>query len=175
MRRVLAAGWATLRGGFVRRLVLVSMVGACFALVSAGPLSASARTPDRVPLELPSELVLPAGDPCPWEGLVTWPVNREFVTIFYDADGSIDRVMFTGFLSVTIENVENHESVTLKIPGTGVIDDDVVVYRGRNVIAPVHGELNLVSGRVVATIDSQGFQHPVEVAGSTTDICALLA
>jgi len=107
--------------------------------------------------------------------VVTFPVNNEIVTTFFDAEGNVDRVLVTGALVVTFGNIETGETVTLNIPGAGLYIDDELTYRERNIFAPVHGELNLVSGRVVVTIDSEGFQHPVEVAGSTTDVCALLA
>jgi hypothetical protein len=137
--------------------------------------SAGAVTPVREPVVLPEELVMPAGVFCPWEGVATFPVNNEFATTFFDSEGNITSVLISGSLVVTITNVENGESATLNIPGTGVTVDDVLTYRGRNVIFPVSGELKLVSGLVVVTVDSEGFQHPVTIHGSTTDICALLA
>ncbi len=137
--------------------------------------AAGAVPPDRDSVVLPDELPLPAGVFCPWEGVATFPVNREYATTFYDSEGNVTSVLVTGFLAVTFTNLDNGESVTLNIPGTGLYVDDLLIYRGRNVIFPVSGELKLVSGRVVVTIDSAGFQHPVSIHGSTTDICALLA
>jgi hypothetical protein len=160
MRRSLAAG------------VLSAVVTMSIA-ESATP--AGATTPVREPLELPSELVLAAGDFCGFEILVTWPVNNEVATTFFDAEGNVDRVLVTGALQVTFENQENGETLTLNIPGSGVIIDNELTYRGRNVIFPVEGQLDLVSGRVVVMVDSEGFQHPVELAGRTTDVCTLLA
>lgn len=156
------------------RIVLITTAVAVAALF--GPTSsAGAVPPDRQPLVFPEELSLPAGDFCPWEGLVTFDVNREYATTFYDSEGNITRVQITGALVITITNLDNGESVTLNIPGTAVIVGDLFTYRGRNVIFPVVGELKLVSGRVVVTVDSEGFQHPVIIHGSTEDICALLA
>jgi len=155
------------------RIVLITAAVAVAALF--GPASAGAVPPVREPLVFPEELPLPAGVFCPWEGLVTFPVTREYATTFYDSEGNITRVLITGSLVITVTNVENGESVTLNIPGSTVAVDDLVTYRGRNVIFPVSGELKLVSGLVVVTVDSAGFQHPVTIHGSTVDICALLA
>ncbi len=135
---------------------------------------AAAVPPQREPVQLPDQIRLAAGDFCPWPAIVTWPVNNEIATTFYDQQGNVTRVLITGALRVTIENADTGESETFNIPGSGVIIGSSLIYRGRNVIFPVNGELNLVSGRVVVTVDSQGFQHPVIVNGSTTDICALL-
>lgn len=136
---------------------------------------AAAIAPQREPVEFPDELALPAGAFCPWEGVVTFPMNNEVATTFFNPDGTIARVVITGALRVTITNVDNVESVTLNIPGVGVTVDDVLTYTGRNIIFPVEGALDLVSGRVVVTVDSEGFQHPVEVAGLSVDVCTLLA
>jgi len=160
MRRSLVAG------------VLLAMVGTVIA-VSAMP--ARAVAPVKEPLEFPNELVLAAGDFCDFELVVTFPVNNEIVTTFFDAEGNVDRVLITGALVVTFTNTETGETLTLNIPGSSVLVDDELTYRGRNVIFPVEGGIALVSGRVVAMIDSEGFVHPVEVAGSTTDVCAVLA
>jgi hypothetical protein len=158
----------------LNRLVLVITAVALVAVF--GPtVSAGAVAPVREPVVFPEELPLPAGVFCPWEGIVTFPVNNEFATTFFDSEGNVTSVLITGSLVVTITNLDNGESVTLNIPGTGTTVDDVLTYRGRNVIFPVSGELKLVSGRVVVTVDSAGFQHPVTISGSTTDICALLA
>ena len=156
------------------RIVLITTTVAVAALF--GPIrSAGAAPPVREPLAFPEELSLPVGVFCPWEGLVTFDVNREYATTFYDSQGNITQVQITGALVITITNLDNGKSVTLNIPGTGVIVGDLFTYRGRNVIFPVSGELKLVSGRVVVTVDSAGFQHPVTIYGSTVDICALLA
>lgn len=156
-----------------RSLIASTLLVAVGAFLEAAP-PAGATPPVREPLELPSELVLPAGEFCSFKIVSTFPVNREIVTTFFDAEGNVERVLVSGALRVTLENEETGETVTVNIPGTSVTIDDVLTYRGRNIIFPVHGELELVSGRVVVTIDSEGFQHPVELAGSTMDLCALL-
>lgn len=158
----------------LRRLALITAVVALAApLGFAAPAAAS--TPQREPVVFPDELVLPAGAFCPWEGLVTFPMNREVATTFFNTDGTIARVVVTGSLRVTITNVDNDESITLNIPGVLVTVNDIVTYTGRNIIFPVEGALDLVSGRVVVTVDSEGFQHPVEIAGLSIDVCTLLA
>lgn len=158
----------------LRRLTLITaLVALTTQLGLAAPAAAS--TPQREPVVFPDELVLPAGPFCPWEGLVTFPLNREVATTFFNADGTIARVVITGALRVTVTNVDNGESVTLNIPGVLVTVNDVVTYTGRNIIFPVEGSLDLVAGRVVVTVDSEGFQHPVEVAGLSIDVCTLLA
>jgi hypothetical protein len=156
-----------------KRLAAMSVAIAAFIALCWVPY-ASAVSPVSEPVELPAELLLPAGAFCSWEALVTFPVNKEIATTFYDANGNIDRVMITGSLRATVTNVENGKSITLNIPGTQVIVDDLVTYRGPNVIFPVDGSLKLVSGRVVVTVDSEGFQHPVTVSGLRIDICTLL-
>lgn len=158
----------------VRRVALVSTAAALIATFGSVPF-AGAVAPTREPLVFPEELALPAGLFCPWEGVVTFPVNMEYVTTFYDSEGNVTSVLITGSLMITITNLDNGESATLNIPGTSVTVDDLVTYRGANVIFPVEGELELVYGLVVVTVDSEGFQHPVTIYGSTTDICALLA
>jgi hypothetical protein len=157
----------------LKRVMLVS-VAAVLALALAPTPAAEAAAPVREALVFPEELPLPGGVFCPWEGVVTFPVNREFATAFYDKSGNVTKVLITGSLVVTITNLDNGESVNLNIPGTSVTVDDIVTYRGPDVIFPVSGELNLVNGRVVVTVDSEGFQHPVKIYGSTTDICRLL-
>lgn len=157
------------------RRAVISTSLLVLVLVGLVATPASATQPVREPLVFPDELPMPAGVFCPWEGLVTFPVNKEFATTFFDQDGSVTEVLITGSLVVTITNLDNGESVTLNIPGSSVTVDDLVTYRGRNVIFPVSGELKLVSGLVLVTVDSEGFQHPVTVSGSTTDICELLA
>jgi hypothetical protein len=137
--------------------------------------SASAVSPTREPLVFPSELDLAAGDFCAFPVIITFPVNREFATIFYDAEGNVDHVLITGSLMITATNADTGESVNLNIPGSSVTVDDLITYRGLNVIFPVEGTLDFVAGRVVVTVDSAGFQQPVTVAGLTVDICALLA
>jgi hypothetical protein len=158
----------------LRRVALVGTTTALIATFGHAP-TAGAVAPVREPLVFPEELPLPAGVFCPWEGVVTFPVKNEYATTFYDSQGNITMVLITGSLVVTITNLDNGESVTLNIPGSGVTVEDVLTYRGPNVIFPVEGELDLVYGRVVVTVDSAGFQHPVTIYGSTTDICALLA
>ncbi len=157
------------------RRAVVSMSLLALVLVGLVATPVSATPPVREPLVFPDELPLPAGVFCPWEGLVTFPVNTETATTFFDRDGNVREVLITGSLVVTITNLDNGESVTLNIPGTSVTVDDLVTYRGPSVIFPVSGELKLVSGLVVVTVDSEGFQHPVTIYGSTTDICELLA
>jgi hypothetical protein len=157
----------------LRRLALTTATVIPIALAMfATP--AAAVPPHREPLQFPDQIIFAAGDFCPWPALVTFPVNNETATTFYDGQGNVTRVLITGSLRVSFENTDTGNSETFNIPGSSVTVGSTLIYRGRNVIFPVAGELNLVSGRVVVTVDSQGFQHPVSVNGSTTDICALL-
>jgi hypothetical protein len=122
----------------------------------------------------PDELTLSAGVFCDWEGVVTFPVTQEYVTTFFDGAGNVTRMMITGRLVVTVTNVETGEDVTLNISGPSVQIDDVLTYHGPSIVFPVEGSLDFVHGRVVVTVDSEGFQHPVTMYRTTTDICALL-
>jgi len=88
----------------------------CIWLAMASP--AVALPPDREAL-ISSPFV---DTSCGFEVYVSFPVQNEYATAFFDRDGNVTRVIITGRLVITFTNPVNGVSLTENISGPAQID-----------------------------------------------------
>jgi hypothetical protein len=94
------------------RRISIFLLAAITTLMTAAPASAAA----------PSREFLAAGPfdvdgPCPFVVHVEYPVNKEYLISFTDANGDLTRAIIQGDLVASYTNVENGRSVTLNVSG----------------------------------------------------------
>jgi hypothetical protein len=162
------------------RRALVIAVGALAVGVLA-PV-ASADKPVRIPPAPSPDDVIP--DSCAFPVLEHYDVNNETVSIY--ADG---RVKETGAFKVTLTNVNDpSKSAQLNIPGPGTItatSDGGSLLTAQGpwlfIFAPgdlgpgTPGMLVQTTGKATLLTNPDGSQVFTHKAGTTTDVCALLA
>lgn len=152
------------------RLLTVLVAVAVGALGTA--TAASADRPIREPLVL-DDFVLEGS--CAFPVLLEVIANKAHVTVFPDG-----RLHFNGKLFVRATNLENDESLELNISGPGFITPTSERGAGRGLLLLRPGEalgpgLILVTGRVDIVRAEDGLISGLNIRGSSTDICALLA
>jgi hypothetical protein len=123
--------------------------------------------PARDFLSYPDEIL---DDSCGYEILVTFPIQREYQTTFFDPQGNVTRVVITGRLVVTFMNVATGESLTANISGPahfGFRSGDTSEGRQGGQIGSKPG-LIVFSGR-------QDWQTGALLGHVHTDVCMALA
>jgi hypothetical protein len=125
----------------------------------------------------PSKEFLPPPDglldssSCGYEILVTFPVQQEYITTYFDREGNVTKQIVTGRLVVTFTNTATDESLTTNISGPSHLNFVRESFTGEGRIGGPVGFLpgfNLFSGRLdLLTGAMHGHLH--------TDICAALA
>ena len=152
-----------------KALSLLVATGAA-ALVAAA--TAAATPPTRSQALSPTDFVVTGS--CAFDVAVHVEAQNEWATTF---DNGVTLV--TGQLRVTLTNMASRDSVRLNIPGPGwssVAGDGTVTLQIAGpwlVFQP--GLMLYVDGRGVVTIDAAGNQTFVQQAGTSTDVCAVLA
>jgi hypothetical protein len=115
----------------MRRLALILCSIACLLSVGIAPVAAAPPTREPFPAPCPASgaptcegpgLVVLVTDTCGFEVDVTWPVQREQITTFYDKAGDPARMIITGHLVVTFTNPITGKSITANISGPAHID-----------------------------------------------------
>jgi hypothetical protein len=160
-------------------------VFALLALVVAAP--ASAGKPDRE-VFLNPEGVFPAGIACAgFELSVAVDVEKQTVTTFFDSEGNPVRQLIVGRLIVTITNESTGASLTTRLGDAFHVflnPDGTVTLTGtgRSLVilfptdVPAGPATTLYFGRVVIDVDpATGIFTLRDAAGSTVDVCAILA
>jgi hypothetical protein len=165
----------------VRRMLALPLISLLFVLLPAS--AASADEPLREPL--PAEDFTIAGS-CDFDVFLHVVENKEFITTYFDDDGSPTRQIITGQLVVELTNLETGESIVYNISGPvfvtfsedGSFD---VVLGGRSLLFFVPGDVEdlpllfVNSGQVTLHIGSEGNTLGVEQVGDVEDVCAALA
>jgi hypothetical protein len=144
------------------------------------PATAQAIPPDREPLG-GGDFILT--DHCTFDIAVEFVQNREILTTFYDADGTIVRQSVTGTLKVRLTNLKDDtHSRYFNISGpseTRFLPDGSsrLVATGTSIqlfITNMPGQLILVHGRFEGTINDEGF-FATSLPPNVQDVCALLS
>jgi hypothetical protein len=96
----------------MRRLLLSAAL--CFVTVLTIATPALANEPVREPFVLPD---LIEDTSCGFLVVVTFPVQQEFITTFFDSAGEPVKQIITGRLVATMTNPANDVTVTINISG----------------------------------------------------------
>ena len=166
----------------------VSLVLVVAGAIVAGASPAFAVQPTRV-FSPASSFVVPssaAGGPCSFAMNVSFDVDREYVTTFFDQAGDLVRLQIAGHLVETITNANTGESVTLNIsgPATIVIDSSGLFHftsRGAATffnLSPPFATLFVGHVRLDATLDPTTGIFAFNVlssAGREVDLCPILS
>lgn len=145
-------------------------------VVTVGSLAPSGTSgkPIKEPAPLPESFVDPT---CGFPILIEVLEQNEFIKIFESG-----RAIVTGTLKVRLSAGE--KSIELNISGPlHVSEDGTLVLGGRSVNPFPAGALGpgsdpvilLNSGRMVVTFDEAGNPTLIDIVGSSTDLCAVLA
>jgi len=145
-------------------------------VVTVGSLAPSGTSgkPIKEPAPLPESFVDPT---CGFPILIEVLEQNEFIKIFESG-----RAIVTGTLKVRLSAGE--KSIELNISGPlHVSEDGTLVLGGRSVNPFPAGALGpgsdpvilLNSGRMVVTFDEEGNPTLIDIVGSSTDLCAVLA
>jgi hypothetical protein len=116
---------------------------------------------------------------CGFPGLFK-PTHQDLLQIFDFGNGQL---LFTGALTMTATNLDSGKSVSLNLSGNSKLtinSDGSVSFSntGGTVFVPPSspgfGTLTLLQGRFAKSFDSQGNVVSELIAGTTTDLCAVL-
>ena len=144
----------------MRRLWLSATLCLVTVLTLATP--ALAKEPVREPFVLPD---LIEDTSCGFLVVVTFPVQQEFITTFFDSAGEPVKQIITGRLVATMTNPANGVTITIKISGPfHVFLSTGESYASGRVGGPVGFEpgLNDFSGRVnLVTGELRGHLEPL--------------
>ena len=166
------------------RRLSIFLLAAIVTLMTAAPASAAA----------PSREFLAAGPfdvdgPCPFVVHVEYPVNKEYLISFTDANGDLTRAIVQGDLVASYTNVENGRSVTLNVSGPGLFTfgaDGSLRFSatGNSTFMFFPGQLGsgspgsffLNQGRLELLVAPDGFHETIlSQQGKQTDVCALIS
>jgi hypothetical protein len=140
----------------MRTFLRTGLAALCAALavgITAGAAAATQPTREFYP---PPDGLLDTS--CGYEILVTFPVQQEYATTFFDRDGNAVKMIISGHLVVTFTNTATLESLTANISGPAQYDLVTgTFHQGGLTGGPVDGlpGLNLFAGR----IDETGTMH----------------
>ena len=144
----------------MRRLWLSATLCLVTVLTMATP--ALAKEPVREPFVLPDRI---EDTSCGFLVVVTFPVQQEFITTFFDSAGEPVKQIITGRLVATMRNPANGVTVTIKISGPShAFLATGESYASGRVGGPVGFEpgLNDFSGRVnLVTGELRGHLEPL--------------
>ena len=149
--------------------------GVLASLAAATAVGANAAGPVRVELNFGPPIVLHGA--CPTFDLqLTAATDREVAKEFF-ADGQLARIITTGSLTVTFENLTTGKTVieNLSGPGTQTFNPDgssTLVIEGLN--AGWIGDL-VTSGRIVLTLAADGTVTSYSAVPHSASLCALLS
>jgi hypothetical protein len=163
------------------RARFVPALGLALALLAMSVGSAMAvAKPDRVPVELPDSIDFAAGEVCDFPVHLVFTTNREFLTIWYDADGNPIRDNYTGTLRIRITNEDTGAWADLNIGGPGgdyyaADGSSVEDFKGHGFPVLPGFEFDQTVGNVRYAFDSEGNPTLLYAHGRSVDACALVA
>jgi hypothetical protein len=105
--------------------------------------------------------------------------HQDLLVLFTFSDG---RLLSVGALTVTATNLDGGKSAALDLSGSQTVtfnsdgSTDFSTTGGTLFIPPFAGSstLTLLKGRLAETFDSEGNVVSVRLAGTTTDLCAVI-
>ena len=164
---------------------LIASIFACAAFVAAA-LPAAADGPTKAPVNN-TAAVLPAGSFCPFEIDLSFPVDKETIKTFNDANGNPVRALVNGRLVATFTAVfanGSTKAVTLNISGPGEIvynpdGSQTITFEGNSALFILqNGQPTFVkiSGRVVTLVPAgslTGLGIVATAAGRMANVCGL--
>jgi len=151
-----------------------ALVLALVLTVVALPPSATSAKPIKEPAPLPDSFVDPT---CGFPILIEVRDQNEFIKIFDSG-----RTIVTGTLKIRMSAGE--KSIELNISGPSHTSEDGMLVLGGRSVNPFpagalgpgsHAVILLNSGRMVVTFDEEGNPTLIDIVGSSTDLCAVLA
>jgi hypothetical protein len=152
---------------------IVFAIGLWAALSS----SAAAAGPTRDPVLNPP---IQLDGICAFPLTLTFPVNKEFVTVFTDSVGNVMKEIITGHLVVTFTNDNTGAFVTSNLSGPSILtfytDGNPKVFSFLGLLGgPLNGSVVLGGGRVVLEFSDDGTLTNQTQVGHFTDVCAALS